>query len=188
VGSIISRKGVDLLVEAMGRLDKTYRNIHLLLVGAEKVALALERDPHFLNTLKERIRILGIRDRVRFIGLVGEVERYMRACDVFVLPSRAEGFPNALVEAMASGLAVITCSMSGIADYIVSDGEDGLVVDYTAEAIAKAIEKVYRDQNYRDYISHNARNTVLKRFSAEVIDEQHTSVYKALFQTNKKKS
>lgn len=178
VGSVIERKGVDLLVEAMGRLCRTHDDMQLFVIGS--CAAGSEDKRRFLDGLREKIGLLGLVDRVRFVGLTSSVSLYMKACDVFIFPSRSEGFPNVLVEAMASGIPVIACPMSGVAHYIITHEVDGLVVDHTAEAIAAAVEKLHCAPDYRGRLATNALRTVFARFSTEVIDAKYDRVYTAV--------
>ena len=178
VGGIIWRKGVDLLIEAFGQLCRTCDDAQLLMVGP-RVACG-EHEKQFLHRLDDRIRLLGLTNKVKSVGLTSNVHLYMKACDVFVFPSRAEGCANVLVEAMASGLPVVTCPIAGMAKYIITHEVDGLIVDYTAEAIAEAVERLYRTPDYRRHMAANARKTVLSRFSTEIIDAHYDRLYTAL--------
>jgi glycosyltransferase involved in cell wall biosynthesis len=182
VGSDIRRKGVNLIVEALGLLSRRYANIKLFVVGSR--IIGLDDEEQFLQELDGRINMLGLAEKVKFVGLVGNVHLYMKACDVFVFPSRSEGFGTVLVEAMASGLPIVTGEILGIAEYIITHKKDGFIVDYSAEAIAEAVEKLYGDIETRYCISHNAVQTARTRFSIEVIDAQYDQVYAAVLRRN----
>ncbi len=99
VGRLTHVKRVDTVLEATSRVA----GLTLAVVGDGRERAALERLAHE--------RRLG--DRVRFVGFSDRVAEYLRAADLFVLPSRAEGMSNALLEAMASGLACVATPVSG---------------------------------------------------------------------------
>jgi UDP-glucose:(heptosyl)LPS alpha-1,3-glucosyltransferase len=115
VGSGFQRKGVPILLQAMTRLAG---NGHLLIVGKDKK----------LDEYKRLGGQLGITDKVHFIGPQIDVKPYYGTADVFVLPTLYEPFGNVVLEAMASGLAVITSNKCGGAD-IIEHGRNGYIGD-----------------------------------------------------------
>ena len=116
VGSGFERKGVPQLLEALAKLPN--RLARLAIVGADRRTNALQRRAH----------AMGLGSRVVFAGAQREVRSWYGAADCFVLPTLYDPFPNAALEAMASGLPVITSSSCGAAEFIV-DGDNGFVCD-----------------------------------------------------------
>ena len=118
VGEVGSRKGQEHVLAAADALRKQFPAVVWLVVG--------EGDG--VASLTARARSLGLlRDvRVRFLGFRRDVPAVMAACDVLVLPSRSEGFPNTLLEGMALGLPVAASLADGIPELVV-DGETGLL-------------------------------------------------------------
>ena len=116
VGSGFERKGVPQLLEALARLAN--RTARLVVVGADRRT----------NALRRRADALGLGSRVIFAGAQREVRSWYGAADCFVLPTLYDPFPNAALEAMASGLPVITSSNCGAAEFIV-DADNGFVCD-----------------------------------------------------------
>jgi UDP-glucose:(heptosyl)LPS alpha-1,3-glucosyltransferase len=116
VGSGFERKGVPQLLEALARLSN--RAARLVVVGADRRT----------NALRRRANVLGLGSRVIFAGAQREVRSWYGAADCFVLPTLYDPFPNAALEAMASGLPVITSSNCGAAEFIV-EGDNGFVCD-----------------------------------------------------------
>lgn len=117
VGRLVYQKGLDILLEALGGLQTM--EWHLDIVG----------DGSFKEFLEKRCQKLGIQDRVHFVGwLRGKelVDAYHRS-NLFVLPSRHEGMPNAMLEAMSCGLPVIATAIAGNEE-LVQDGKNGLLV------------------------------------------------------------
>jgi UDP-glucose:(heptosyl)LPS alpha-1,3-glucosyltransferase len=107
-------------------------------------------------------RELGIAGRVRFAGHAKDPEAYYAAADVFVLPTFFDPFANATLEAMASGLPVITSRSNGASE-ILTPGADGLVVDDLREAagLARAIGDL-TDPTRREAMGRAARETALR--------------------------
>jgi len=147
VGSLIPRKGVDVAIAALARaaVPATTR---LLLVGEGSERAALEA----------QARDLGIAARVHFLGQrsLAEVAETMAAADAFVLPSHYEGRPNVVLEAQASGLAVIASDIPGCRDLIAA-GETGLLAPAgDAGALADAFAQVADDAALRRRLGANA--------------------------------
>lgn len=114
-GSGFERKGLRFLLEAAGRM-RSLRNLRIWVVG--------KGDSRRMRALAER---LGIAHRVHLAGPVTDPERWMAGADLFVLPTIYDPFSNACLEAMASGLPVITTAANGLAE-IIEEGRSGAVV------------------------------------------------------------
>lgn len=152
VGSLIERKGYDVLVEAVARMR--FRDaISLRIAGA---------GPN-LHTLQERVHQLGIADRVEFVGELPptEIPRFLGDGDLFVLPSRSEGRPNVVLEALAAGLPVVSTALPGI-DKLVEPGVNGwrVAVD-DPNGLAEAMDHAYADPQGRERRATAARESVL---------------------------
>jgi UDP-glucose:(heptosyl)LPS alpha-1,3-glucosyltransferase len=129
VGSGFQRKGVAALLEALARAPHRPWG---LVVGRDKR----------MDDYSQLAQRLGIGDRVRFVGSASDVRPYYGASDAFVLASLYDPFPNAALEAMASGLPVITSTRCGVAE-LVTEGESGFVRDALDVAgIASALERL----------------------------------------------
>ncbi len=165
----IHRKGLDLLIDAWERvcLERPSRDLRLLLVGrgtdsAELRRLLDERSPRGVRWIDEYVL-----DR-------GRMRRYLSAGDVYVLPSRHEGFPVALVEAMACGLAAVASDAPGVREILAESKEGiGLVVPRgDAQALAVAIGGVLDDSAQAARLGHLARRRVKELFSLESVGQQ----------------
>jgi UDP-glucose:(heptosyl)LPS alpha-1,3-glucosyltransferase len=129
VGSGFERKGVGTLLEALAR---TRAPLHAIVVGKDK-----RRERYAAQA-----RRLGLNDRVRFVGSVSDVRPYYAASDSFVLATLYDPFPNAVLEAMACGLPVVTTRTCGAAE-VVREGESGFVRDaLDAAGIAAALDRL----------------------------------------------
>lgn len=118
VSNFFAYKGHDVLVRAAARLASRIPGARLALVG---------RDSGTLEAVRALARGLGLSETVLFPGERADVPDFLRAADLFVHPSRQEGFSNAILEAMAAGLPVVACDVGGNAEAIVH-GETGLLV------------------------------------------------------------
>ena len=173
VGAIIKRKGIDLLIASFAKFVSKYSEGLLLMVGSC-------RNENRVKYLK-KMKNLDIKKKVIFKGLVSNVDEYMKASDLFVFTSRREGFPNVIIEAMASGLPVITLNIPGITNYIIRNGIDGIIVkDENPTQIASAMEKRVENQTLYNYITTNAKDTVLNKFSVEIVDQKYQQIYEKL--------
>jgi glycosyltransferase involved in cell wall biosynthesis len=112
---------------------------------------------------------LQLTDRVHLPGLVTNVTDYLRQADLFVMPSRIEGFPMALCEAMACGLPVLAADcLSGPRD-IIDDGVNGVLVQTEdVDALATKLDELMADPAKRQQLAHNAPQ-VLDRFGLEQV-------------------
>ena len=137
VGRLVVQKDVATLLTAVERLSAAHAGLRLVVVGDGPLRGALER----------RAAQRGLGERVRWLGAQahGDVARVMASCDLFVLPSRYEGFARVLMEAAAAALPIVATDVSGT-DEAVRAGETGLVVPVgDAEALGSALEALVRD-------------------------------------------
>ena len=130
VGSGFERKGLPQLLEAFALLEQ--RDARLIVVGRDRQAPAL----------RQRAQQLGIGMRVHFVGGQTDVRPFYGAADVFALPTLYDPFPNAVLEAMACGLPVVTSTTSGAAE-LIRAAENGFAVDaLNIEALAQSLAAV----------------------------------------------
>ena len=164
VGRLTTQKGVDLLLRAWAQLVEP-RQLILVGEGAERSSLeALASELHL--------------DYVTFTGSTNDVRSYLQQADLFVLPSRSEGIPNALLEAMACGLPVVASAVGGIPD-VVQDGESGLLVPPDdVPALAKAIRRLLVDPDLRRQMGQKARQRVESDYSLQSTTNRHLELYR----------
>jgi glycosyltransferase involved in cell wall biosynthesis len=131
VGNLLKVKGVDVLVEAVGRLRS---------MDAPPIFVCMVGGGPLDAELKTRAQALGVADRIKFTGRVlpTQVPEHMNACDVFCLPSREEGCPNVVLEALASGKPVVASRTGGIPE-LVRDENGALVTPEDPDALARAL-------------------------------------------------
>lgn len=159
LGRLSPEKGFDLLIDAFAILRQRQPDWRLVVAGDGPQKEALVRQT-------ER---LGIAERVAFVGLCANVVALFRQADIFALPSRSEGFPNTLCEAMTCGLPVVAADCPMGPREIVRDGIDGLLVPPNdAPALAHSIERLQIDSGLRSRLAARATE-VERRFSVERI-------------------
>jgi glycosyltransferase involved in cell wall biosynthesis len=158
IGRLEDRKGHDQLLRAAGQMlaGANGRRPQLVIVG----------DGPLRESLADQARTLGVADSMRFEGTVADVRPVLAAMDVFVLPSRAEGMSNALMEAMAGARPVVATAVGGNTE-VVTDGETGLLVPPAdPAAIARAVDGLLRDPERASRLGAAARQFVTRHFGA----------------------
>lgn len=159
LGRLVPQKGHDFLIQAFAAIAGRFPEWSLVIFGEGAERPALER----------RLAEAGLTGRAHLPGTVGDVAGVLAQADLFVLSSRYEGFPVALLEAMAAGLPVVSFDCdSGPAD-IITPGEDGLLVPAeNVPALADAMAGLMADESERRRLGGNAR-AVAERFSPVAI-------------------
>jgi glycosyltransferase involved in cell wall biosynthesis len=166
---LAAAKGIDVLLRAFAAVA-TRGAVELWIAGEGPERAALER----------LAGEFGIGARVRFLGHCSpsDMDRFWAAIDVFVLASRWEGLPLALIEAMAHGKAVIATAVDGIPEAIVH-GEAGILVPPDAvEPLAAALGELIGDAARRGVLGRAARARFLASFSAERVVERLLDAYR----------
>src|SRR5690606_9080223 len=114
-----------------------------------------------------------------------DVRPYLRASDVFVLPSRSEGMSNVLLEAMAAGLPSIATRV-GAAEAVVTDGTDGLLVPPAAPPqLGDALRRVCGDPELRARLGSAAARTIDERFSIAAVMNQIEAEYRDILTSSR---
>lgn len=135
VGRVVYQKGLDLLLEALAGLRHLSWQLTIAGDGAQREALV------------GQAQTLGIPERVRFVGWLHgeELLQVYRDANLFVFPSRHEGMPNAVLEAMAAGLPVVASRIAGNEE-LVASGETGLLVsEEDVPALRQALARLLQD-------------------------------------------
>jgi glycosyltransferase involved in cell wall biosynthesis len=154
IGRLTEEKCFDSLIAAFSRVADRHPNWNLTVYG----------DGRLRSDLEMLVESLGLNGRVSLPGTVKNSTSVLASCDLFVLSSRFEGFPNALCEAMSVGLPVISTNCPGGARDLVRDGIDGLLVPVRdVSAMASALDRLMSDSSERDRLGVRARE-ISKRF------------------------
>lgn len=167
VGRLVPQKGFDVLIEAFGRLADRFSHWDLVIHGEGSQRPALEA----------AIARLGLAGRVRLPGLTADIEGAFLGAHALAFPSRFEGFPNALAEAMAAGLPVIgMAGVSGVEDLIAGDRDGnptGLLAHWTGpvDSLATGLSELMVDPGLRQRLGAAARAHVAA-FTPQIHYEQ----------------
>ena len=133
-----------------------------------------------LESLQALRTELGLEQHCRFEPATADVAPWLRALDVFVIPSESESFPNALLEAMACGCCAIGSRIGGIPE-LIEDGESGLLFQSgNIEELADKLRLVVDDAGLRGRLAQAASRTAHERFSMEIAARRTESLYQAL--------
>lgn len=179
-GGIIQRKGIDVLIEAWRLVVDQCPDALLLLVGPTDISEG-PAQAGFVAGQQEKIAEYGLRDKVRFIGQVNDVERYLQLSDLFVFPSRRETFGISLIEGMACGLPCVISTIEGVSTDIVEDGVDGILVKPgDAGEFGQAVVRVLSDRSLARRLGDRARRKVNAHFTISGVGEQHITMYEEL--------
>lgn len=159
------RKRIDLLIDCMPLVISKV-NARLVLVG----------NGNEESKLKSQVNRLRLSDKVDFLGFRNDVANLLKEADLFVLPSDEEGFGNVIVEAMASGVAVIASSVGGIPE-VIDDNVNGILFKKgSKEELSNAIIKVLSDNSKRLSLINNAYIKI-EKFSNKNMINKHQDAY-----------
>ena len=181
VGGLTPRKGVHWLIEAFAGLPSEL-SAGLVLVGPD-----YKYDPEYSRGLRSAVTEAGLGERVTFVtGVADNVEEYMRACDVFVLPSVREGLPISILEAMSCSLPIVASNIPEIARSQVSNGEEGYLfrVGEVGE-LTSALRRLVENSGERVAMGDAARRKVEREFSADVVDGHYHLLYGDLLEAER---
>ncbi|NLN88239.1 MAG: glycosyltransferase family 4 protein, partial [Syntrophomonadaceae bacterium] len=185
-GSIIERKGIDLLTEAFLQIAPDHPDLYLWLIGPVSKSENASLNEDFVAKMKKQVSAAGLSDRVRFEGLVsdrGDLAEAYQAADVFVFPSRIEGLPNVVLEAMSSGLPVIVTDLPGLKG-VVESGENGIVVPIgDTGALSAAISDILHNNVTAQRIGRNARSYIELVHGFDTWQKEMTSCYQKLMKS-----
>lgn len=165
VAEFTSTKNHRFLLDAWHKLAREEPQAHLLLVG----------DGHLRKAMERKVRIEGI-PRVRFLGFRKDVPQLLHATDIFVLPSRREGLPRSIMEAMAAGKPVVATDVRGSRDLVEHEVTGLLVQLGDVEGLAQAILRLIRDPELRQRMGQAGREKI-KAYSLDHVLQEMAIIY-----------
>jgi len=173
VAELHPNKGLDILIEAFARLVKdmlgsqTGWSLYLVIIGEGEERARLEK------IISDK-RLDG---RIILLGQVEEARKYLRAFDVFVLPSRTEALPYALLEAGSAGVPIVASEVGGIPE-IIPDAEYGLLVPpENIHELEKSLKYMVIKDHYRALVSHKIQDFIRTNFSQKEMAEETIKLY-----------
>ena len=168
-GRVDLRKGVLELVDAFSLLVESGRDLRLVVSGI---------GPD-VNAVGERVEMLALGDRVELLGYASyeQAPKVYHRGDVFVSPTYSEGFSNTILEAMASGLPIVSTRTVGVVDCLV-DGRNALLVEPRyVDSLTWAIARLLDDDDLRARLAHRALDEVRTLYSWPAVVRQIEQVY-----------
>ena len=204
VGRLVRKKGFEYLLDAAAKLNRPHRpdrqarkfgKFAIVIAGKGDLGSELERRA-------EALRVPGDTDVAAAavtVALVGNVDRaalpaYFAMADIVTVPSvrdaagNVDGLPNVLLEAMASGRAIVASDVAGIPQ-VIRDGRDGLLVpEQDPDALAHAIESLARSKKKRDELGASARKRAVEAFSWNLVGERFEFVLRSVAETRRRAS
>lgn len=174
VGRLVGRKRIDLLIEVVGRAMRIGLPVHFTIAGSGNL----------LKPLQKLVQGLNIGKHVSFASRVppDQMPQLYRDNDIFIMSSAHEGMSNAMLEAMASGLPIITTRCEGVDELI---DENGIIAERaTPDCIAESIPQI--SQNQQSYVSMSiASRKRAATFTWPAVASQYLNYYRQVLQTTK---
>ncbi len=149
MGRLGIEKNLPFLLRSFAGIANTYENVGLLVIG----------DGSDRENLEERVRLMGLAERVHFTGMVpyNDLPAYLAAADAFVTASVSEVHPLSVIEALASGLPVVGIQSPGVGD-IIQDGITGyLASEEDLAAFTAKLSRIVTDSENREKMSRQAK-------------------------------
>ena len=171
VSNFFEYKGHEDLVKAVARLAGDFTELTCVLIA---------REAGSLETTRALARDLGIPERFRFPGARSDIPDFLRAADLFVHPSRQEGFSNAILEAMAAGLPVVACDVGGNPEAVVDGVTGRLVPPRDPTTFANAMAEILADPGKGRSMGEAGRRRAIDRFSLDRMMRDIEEMYESL--------
>ena len=173
VANFRAHKGHAYLLEVIERAFQSQLSIHFAWVGAGDDE----------KTLKHQVNRRGLQSMVTFLGAMEDVRPVLNMSDIFFLPSREEGMPRALMEAMAMGVAPIATRVGGVPE-VIDDGVSGLLVDYQdVEAGVDALAQIVDSRETRELFGQASRRAIVERFSLQAMVDRYEAFYRSVVES-----
>ena len=173
IGRLVPQKGFDILIEAFTKIASKVPQLYCLIIGTGEDK----------EKLSEQIRTAGLETRVRLVGYQdrSKAMSILKSSDMFVMPSRYEGTPIALLEAAALARPILAACAGGIPELVMHEQHAYLVPTYDPDALAEGFVKLALDRNYAQRLGQNAQQRVQERFNPESqVNETWAAYEKAL--------
>ena len=169
LGRLVWAKGYEILIQAFELLKDEEKNVFCLIIGSGELHSALS-EQIIRGDLSNRVFLLGHLDHEKALSI-------LKTSDMFVMPSRTEGTPIALLEAAALGIPILATNVGGIPE-LVTDNDALLVSANSPKALANGIIKLANDRKFAQTISDSAQKRIADYFSIEKLLNATLQVYR----------
>lgn len=166
IGRFNEQKNHEGLLKAFGKIQAQLPDSTLALIG----------DGELREAVQNQVRELGLQESVHFLGSRSDVYPYLKEADIFLLPSKYEGMPMTIIEAMGTGLPVVAAAVGGVPDMLEQE-KSGLLTPCDPDAVAEAVLRLASDAQLRERLGRNARQES-RKFSAEYMAARYCAVYR----------
>jgi glycosyltransferase involved in cell wall biosynthesis len=175
-------KGVDILLKACNSILQKGKKIKLVVIG----------DGPLRSEILNMAQSLGISEMVEFTGWIDNVETYLRQADLFVLPSRTEGMPNALLEAMSYGIPCIATKVGGNSELLGGENKEIRTRDYAiarngllvnpddVEGLSEGILYLIQHREEREELGRRGRTFIKEHYSIDSITDRYIRLYQSI--------
>ena len=177
VGNIRRVKGHDILVRAAAIVVKRFPQA-LFTIGGDVL------EPEYFAELQRLVAQFALSGCFHFVGPVTNLPKHLATADIFVLPSRSEGFSNAIVEAMAASIPVVATDVGGNAEAVESGVTGFVVPSQDVEAMANAIMKLLSDPRAAVVMGAAGRDLAGRKFTTEAMMQVVTRTFARLLSTD----
>ena len=168
IGQLITRKRIDILIEAFHALEFPKKQLCLIGDGPQRAEL---------ESLAER---LGERDTIAFLGFRDDRIDFLKGFDIFVLPSELEGIPRCLMEATGAGVAVIASDIPGCRDVVHAEKTGLLVPPGDAATLSRQMSRLIEDQALCVRLARGGAERTRQRYSADALAGGYTQLYESM--------
>ncbi len=171
VGNMISEvKGHSVLISAAMEVVRRHPEVQFVLVGDGKMRAQFE----------SQVAVSGLTQHFAYLGRRIDIPQILASCDIAVLPSLAEGLPNAVLEYLAAGLPVVASALGGNVE-VIQDGVNGLLVPpQNPQALSDALLRLLDDPQLAWHLANSGRNHVANNFSFERMVAEVDNLYTKL--------
>ena len=184
LGSAIERKGIDLAIRAFLPVAQRHPELDLLVIGECDFRDGRRFPPDrqaFVEQLQAEAAAADCATRIHWRGMQADVVPYLQVAELLVFPTRREGLPNALAEAMSCGLPVLASRLEGITTDLVTDGIEGRLVDgFDAADYEAALEQLWRESHLRTEMGLAARRRIENEFALTQIVARYEDLYRGV--------
>lgn len=165
IGRFMDVKNHAMILKTFALFAKQHTDAKLQLIG----------DGELRKDMEQLAQELGVENSVEFAGLQSNVYPWLHDADIFILPSKFEGMPMTLIEAMGTGLPIIASAVGGVPDML-TDGENAMLIKPESEQLLASLEMLYHDESIRRVLGQKALQRSLA-FSSETMAQRYIEIY-----------